>query len=147
MPRKRHILIVDARFYDDISDALVAGAEKAIAQAGYTCEVVSVPGALEIPAAIRLGEGSGRFCAYVALGCVVRGETYHFELVANESARGITYLGVERGLLIGNGVLTVENRDQARERAEASQEGGGKGGGAAQAVLALLKLREGFLGR
>ncbi len=147
MPRKRHILIVIARFYEDISDALVAGAEKAIEAAGYTSECAVVPGALEIPAAIRLGEGSGKYSAFVALGCVIRGETYHFELVANESARGITDLGVGHGLLIGNGVLTVENRDQAWERADASREGGGKGADAALAVIALLKLRDDFLGR
>jgi len=147
MARKRHILIIDARFYDDISDALIAGAENAIEAAGFTSECVQVPGALEIPAAIRLGEGSGKFCAYVALGCVIRGETYHFEIVAGECSRGITNLAVDHGVLIGNGVLTVENRDQAWERANVDQKDGGKGAGAANAAIALLNLREGFLGR
>lgn len=136
-----HMLIVEARFYDHLNDMLIAGARAAIEAAGHSCEVLTVPGALEIPGAIALASESGQFDAYVALGVVIRGETYHFEVVSNESARGIMALTLD-GLAIGNGVLTVEDEAQAIRRADPAQLD--KGGGAAQAALAMLALRERF---
>ena len=136
-----HLLIVEARFYDHLNDMLIAGARAAIEAAGHSCEVLTVPGALEIPGAIALASESGQFDAYVALGVVIRGETYHFEVVSNESARGIMALTLD-GLAIGNGVLTVEDEAQAIRRADPAQLD--KGGGAAQAALAMLALRERF---
>lgn len=141
------ILIVEARFYNHISDALLDGATAAIESAGDRFERVAVPGALEIPSAIlqaaRAGEDAGDgFDGYVALGCVIRGDTYHFEIVSNESARGLMDLGVQRGLLIGNGILTCETEEQAMARA--SREGHDKGGDAARACLALINLRAKF---
>ena len=117
------LLIVEARFYDDLADALLEGATDALKAYGADYDVVTVPGALEIPGAIALADeaGSGpsgvRYDGYVALGCVIRGETYHFEIVSNESARGIMDLTVRRGLCIGNGVLTTEDEEQAWARA------------------------------
>jgi 6,7-dimethyl-8-ribityllumazine synthase len=136
------VLIVEARFYPHLNDLLLAGAQAAIEAAGHRAETVTVPGALEIPGAIVAAANSGRFHAYVALGVVIRGETYHFELVANESARGILALTLD-GLAIGNGVLTVENEAQAIARADPAQ--GDKGGGAARAALALATLHADFL--
>ena len=136
------VLIVEARFYPHLNDLLLAGAEAAIAAAGHRFETVTVPGALEIPGAIAAAANSGRFHAYVALGVVIRGETYHFELVANESARGIMALTLD-GIAIGNGVLTVENETQAIARADPAQ--GDKGGGAARAALTLAALNADFL--
>ncbi len=136
-----HILLVEARFYDAIADATLAGAIAALEAAGATHERITVPGALEIPAAIALADGSGRFDGYVALGCVIRGETYHFEVVASESARGIMALTLD-GMAIGNGILTVENEAQAWARARASEKD--KGGEAAKAALAMVALRERF---
>ena len=136
-----HLLIVEARFYDHLNDMLIAGARAVIEAAGHSCEVLTVPGALEIPGAIALASESGQFDAYVALGVVIRGETYHFEVVSNESARGIMALTLD-GLAIGNGVLTVEDEAQAIRRADPAQLD--KGGGAAQAALAMLALRERF---
>jgi 6,7-dimethyl-8-ribityllumazine synthase len=133
------ILLVEARFYPHLNDMLLEGARKAIAAAGHKHETLTVPGALELPGAIALAARSGRFCAFVALGVVIRGETYHFELVSNESARGLMDLTVQ-GFAIGNGVLTVENEDQAVVRADPKQ--GNKGGHAARAALALYDLRE-----
>ena len=137
------ILIVEARFYEHLADALLEGARAALAAAGADCEVVTVPGALEIPAAIAMAEGggsrNGTFDGYVALGCVIRGETYHFEIVAGESARGLMALAVDRSLAIGNGILTVEDEDQAWARARPSL--GDKGGGAARACLAMIALK------
>lgn len=134
-------LIVDARFYDHLNTMLVDGAKAAIKAAGHSADVVQVPGALEIPAAIALADASGEYDAYVAIGVVIRGETYHFEIVAGESARGIMALTMD-GLAIGNGILTVENEAQALVRADPAQKD--KGGEAAKAALALLKLREKF---
>ena len=134
-------LIVEARFYDHLNDMLVAGAKAAIKAAGHKAEVITVPGALEIPGAIALAAETGRFDAYVALGVVIRGETYHFEIVAGESARGIMALTLD-GLAIGNGILTVENEAQALVRADPAQKD--KGGEAARAALALLALKERF---
>lgn len=135
------ILIVEARFYDHLNDLLLAGARAAIEAAGHAHETVTVPGALEAPGAIALAAESGRFDAYVALGVVIRGETFHFEIVAGESARGIMALTMD-GLAIGNGILTVENEAQALARADPAQ--GNKGGGAAHAALAMLALRQQF---
>jgi len=133
------ILIVEARFYPHLNDMLLEGARNAIEAAGHKHETITVPGALELPAAITLAAKSGRFCAFVALGVVIRGETYHFEIVSEESARALMDLTLE-GFAIGNGVLTVENEDQAIARADPGQ--GDKGGHAARAALALYELRE-----
>ena len=133
------ILLVEARFYPELCDMLLAGARAEIEAAGHKHETLTVPGALELPGAIALAARSGRFCAFVALGVVIRGETYHFELVADESARALMDLTVQ-GFAIGNGVLTVENRAQAIVRADPAQ--GDKGGHAARAALALYELRE-----
>ena len=133
------ILIVEARFYDHLNDMLLAGARAAIAAAGHTHETITVPGALEVPGAIALAVEADRYDAFVALGVVIRGETYHFEVVAGESARGIMALTLD-GTAIGNGILTTENEAQAIERADPARLD--KGGGAAQAALAMLALKE-----
>ena len=134
------VLIVEARFYPEISDALYEGAMKALVETGISTERVTVPGALEIPGAIRLA--AGQYDGFVALGCVIRGETYHFEIVSNESARGLMDLTVRDALCIGNGILTVENEEQAQIRAAPDR--GNKGGDAARACIALMKLKSGF---
>ena len=131
------VLVVEARFYPDISDALYEGAMNVLTGAGVAAERVAVPGALEIPGAIR--QAAGRYDGFVALGCVIRGETYHFEIVSNESARGLMDLTVREGLCIGNGILTVESEEQALVRAAPDQ--GNKGGDAAKACLALIQLK------
>ena len=133
------VLLAEARFYPHLNDMLLAGARAAVEAAGHKHETLTVPGALELPGAIALAARSGRFCAFVALGVVIRGETYHFEVVAEESARGLMELTTQ-GYAIGNGILTVENEAQAIERAD--PERGDKGGGAAKAALALFDLRE-----
>jgi len=133
------ILLVEARFYPHLNDMLLDGAKRAIEAAGHKHEVLTVPGALEIPGAIALAARSGRFCAFVGLGIVIRGETYHFEVVSNESARGIMDLTLQ-GYAIGNGVLTVENEQQAIVRCDPARLD--KGGAAAKAALALFELRE-----
>ncbi len=138
-PEMSTILLVEARFYPHLNDMLLEGARAAIEAAGHKHETLTVPGALELPGAIALAARSGRFCAFVALGVVIRGETYHFELVSNESARGLMDLTLQ-GYAIGNGVLTVENEAQAIVRADPRQ--ADKGGGAAKAALALFELRE-----
>jgi 6,7-dimethyl-8-ribityllumazine synthase len=135
------VLIVEARFYAHLNDLLLDGARVALQDAGHDYEVVTVPGALEIPGAISLAADSGQYDAYVALGVVIRGETYHFEIVSNESARGIMALALD-GLPIGNGILTVENEEQALVRADPAQKD--KGGEAAQAALAMLALKSRF---
>ena len=135
------LLIVEARFYDHLNDLLLEGARAAIEAADHEHQTVTVPGALEVPGAIALAEASGRFDAYVALGVVIRGETYHFEIVAGESARGIMALTLD-GLAIGNGILTVENEAQALARARPDEKD--KGGEAAKAALSLLELRARF---
>jgi 6,7-dimethyl-8-ribityllumazine synthase len=132
------ILIAEARFYPHLNDMLLDGARRAVEAAGHKHETITVPGALELPAAINLTAKSGRFCAFVALGVVIRGETYHFEIVAEESARALMDLTLQ-GFAIGNGVLTVENEAQAIERADPAR--GDKGGHAARAALALFDLR------
>ncbi len=133
------ILVVEARFYEDIADQLFDGACEILTKANATIERVHLGGALEIPPAIALAAQSGRYDAYVALGCIIRGETYHFEIVCNESARGIMELGLE-GVLIGNGILTVETMAQAQERADKTRLN--KGAGAALAALQLLAVDE-----
>ncbi len=135
------ILVVEARFYAHLNDLLLQGARAALEEAGHDVEVVTVPGALEIPGAISLAVDSDAFDAYVALGVVIRGETYHFEIVAGESARGLMALALD-GVAIGNGILTVENEEQALVRARPDQKD--KGGEAAKAALAMLALAERF---
>ncbi|HYW14720.1 MAG TPA: 6,7-dimethyl-8-ribityllumazine synthase [Allosphingosinicella sp.] len=135
------ILIVEARFYDHLNDLLLEGARAAIEAAGHEHETATVPGALEVPAAIALAAETERYDGFVALGVVIRGETYHFEIVAGESARGIMALTLD-GLAIGNGILTVENEAQALVRARRQEKD--KGGEAARAALAMMALRERF---
>jgi 6,7-dimethyl-8-ribityllumazine synthase len=135
------LLIVEARFYDHLNDLLLQGTRAAIEEGGHSHETITVPGALEVPAAIALAAETGRYDAFVALGVVIRGETYHFEIVAGESARGIMALTLE-GLAIGNGILTVENETQALARARPDEKN--KGGEAARAALAMLELRRRF---
>ena len=139
-----NILVVEARFYAHISDALLDGAAAALEKAGARFDKVTVPGALEIPTAIALaataGERGGKsYDGYVALGCVIRGETFHFDIVAMQSARALIDLGITQRLAIGNGILTVENEEQALIRA--ARDGGDKGGDAARACLALIGVR------
>ena len=136
-----HLLIAEARFYAHLNDMLLAGARGAIEAAGHTHETVTVPGALELPGTIALAAESGKYDAYVALGVVIRGETYHFEIVAGESARGLMALTMD-GIAVGNGILTVENEGQAIVRADPKQ--ANKGCGAAEAALALLALQGKF---
>jgi len=142
---KPHLLVVEARFYDDMSDALLDGATAALTEAGATWDVVTVPGALEIPPAIAMaldaGENGGtQYHGFVALGMVIRGETYHFDIVANESSRALMDLAVSESLPIGNGIMTVENEEQAWARVRRSEKD--KGGFAARAALAMIALRE-----
>ena len=137
------ILIVEARFYAHLNDMLVTGARSALEAEGHTVEVLTVPGALEIPGAIALAAESDRYDGFVAIGVVIRGETYHFEIVAGESARAIMALTMD-GIAIGNGILTVENEAQALVRADPAQKD--KGGEAAKAALALMALQERFGG-
>lgn len=139
------LLIVEARYYDELSDALLEGAKAALEAAGASADVVTVPGALEIPAAIAYALDSDvsddeAYDGFIALGCVIRGETHHFEIVANESARALMDLAVEESLAIGNGILTVENAEQAWARAGRSE--GDKGGFAARTALTMIALRE-----
>ncbi|MDX1223620.1 6,7-dimethyl-8-ribityllumazine synthase [Sinorhizobium medicae] len=140
-----HILIVEARFYDDMADAMLDGAKHALDAAGATYDIVTVPGALEIPAAIAMAldgvdEGGTEYDGFVALGMVIRGETYHFDIVANESARALMDLAVSESLALGNGILTVENDDQAWARARRSE--GDKGGFAVRAALTMIELKQ-----
>jgi 6,7-dimethyl-8-ribityllumazine synthase len=139
-----HILIVEARFYEDITDELVRGAIAALGEIiGASYERIAVPGALEIPAAVQIASTSARrFDGYVALGCVIRGETSHYDTVCNESARGLQDLALRHGLAIGNGILTVETEAQAWARAKVAEMD--KGGGAARATLAMIELKRHF---
>lgn len=136
-------LIVEARFYAHLNDLLIAGAKAAIEAAGHEAEVLTVPGALELPGAIALASESDAYDGFVAIGVVIRGETYHFEIVAGESARAIMALTMD-GIAIGNGILTVENEEQALVRADPAQKD--KGGEAAKAALALYDLAGKFAG-
>ncbi len=144
-----HVMIVESRFYEDISDELARGATGALDKAGATYERFSVPGAFEIPAAIRYAirsldffSGRKRFDGYVALGCVIRGETTHYDYVCHESARGLQDLALQYSLAIGYGILTVENEDQAWVRARVSD--GDRGGNAARACVAMIGLKQRF---
>ena len=139
---RAHLLIVEARFYDDLAELLLEGATRALEAADATFDRVIVPGALEVPAAIRLALEGADYDAFVALGCVIRGETSHYDIVAGESARGLMDLAVQRGALIGNGILTTDSGAQARLRADPA--GKDKGGGAARAALALLQVKRCF---
>jgi 6,7-dimethyl-8-ribityllumazine synthase len=137
------MLIVEARFYDDIADALLRGARGVLDEAGAEYTSITVPGALEIPAAIAMALAASDYDGVVALGCVVRGDTYHFEVVSNESARGLTELSL-RGIALGNGILTVNTEAQARAR---SGKLTNKGADAARAALAMAKLKRDLKGR
>ncbi|MGA2567859.1 MAG: 6,7-dimethyl-8-ribityllumazine synthase [Pseudolabrys sp.] len=144
------VLIVEARFYEHISDALFAGATRVLDEAGATYDRIAVPGALEVPAAIAMAVDAAKakrvpYDGVVALGCVIQGETYHFELVSNESARGLMDLSLDRQLAIGNGILTVDNEAQALARSSA--DGRNKGASAARAALAMIALRRQLAGR
>lgn len=142
MSAETRVLLIAAPFYEDITEQLVVGAQGVCEAAGVTAEVVEVPGALEIPAVIALSEqGKAPYDAYVALGCVIRGETSHFDYVCGESARGLMDLTL-KGVPVGNGILTVENIKQARVRAHVDEKN--KGGDAANAALALLNLKKKF---
>jgi len=134
-------LIVEARFYNHLNDMLVAGAKAALKAKGHEVEVITVPGALEIPGTISMAAEAQIYDGFVAIGVVIRGETYHFEIVAGESARGIMALTMD-GIAIGNGILTVENEAQAIVRADPKQKD--KGGEAAIAAMALLNLQNRF---
>jgi 6,7-dimethyl-8-ribityllumazine synthase len=144
------ILIVEARFYEPISDALLAGAVRVLDEVGASYDRIAVPGALEVPAAIAMAVDAAQkkrapYDGVIALGCVIQGETYHFELVSNESARGLLDLSVSRQLPIGNGILTVDNEGQARARSTA--DGRNKGGSAARAVLTMVALKRSLMGK
>ncbi|WP_374763814.1 6,7-dimethyl-8-ribityllumazine synthase [Yunchengibacter salinarum] len=146
MSNAMRVLIVEARFYDDIADELAAGAIAAVEAAGGTVERVQVPGALEIPAAIQMAEDGDleHFDAYVALGCVIRGETSHYDYVCGESARGLMDIALFSNVALGNGILTVENREQAWARADRAQKN--KGRDAAEAAMAMAALKQRFFG-
>lgn len=142
---KAHLLIIEARFYDDLADTLLDGAKAALDEAGATYDIVTVPGALEIPAVISFAldaaeEDGTEYDGFVALGTVIRGDTYHFDIVANESSRGLMDLSIRESLAIGNGILTTENEEQAWTRARKGE--GDKGGFAARAALTMIALRE-----
>lgn len=136
-------LIVEARFYDHLNDMLIEGAQSALDEVGHKYEVLTVPGALEIPGAIAMAAESGRYDGFVAIGVVIRGETYHFEVVSNESARGLMALSMD-GIAIGNGILTVEDEAQALARADSKQKD--KGGEAAKAAIAMFEIGQKFSG-
>jgi 6,7-dimethyl-8-ribityllumazine synthase len=145
MNRPPHLLLVEALFYEHIAADLRRGAERAVAAAGATCETVSVPGAFEVPTAIAMAAKSvARFDGYVALGCVIRGETTHYDHICTESARAIQELGSREGLAVGFGILTCENEAQALVRA--SPDGRDQGGRAVHACLALIELKRRFQG-
>ncbi len=136
-----NVLIIEARFYEDLLDALGAGARAALDAAGASYETVTVPGALEVPGAIAIAIKTGRYDGYVALGCVIRGETSHYDIVANQSARALMDLSLE-GIAVGNGIVTVDTEEQAWARAD--RDGHDKGGTAARAALAMIALRQNF---
>lgn len=143
-----HLLIVEARFYEAIADALKEGAIEALEAAGATFDVIAVPGVLEIPGAVAIAvnamdRGNVAYDGFVALGCVIRGETTHYEIVSNESARALMDIGVSEALPIGNGILTVENEAQAWARARKTEKN--KGGEAAKAALAMIGVCEQLL--
>lgn len=142
-----HILIIDARFYDELADELVGGAVAAIDEANATYDRISVPGVLEIPAALSMAliaaeDGGTQYDGFVLLGCVIRGETSHYDIVANESARAVMEMTIDGALALGNGILTVETGEQAWARARVSEKN--KGGVAAEAALAMIAVRDRF---
>jgi 6,7-dimethyl-8-ribityllumazine synthase len=142
---KPHLLIVEARFYDDMADALLEGATEALKAAGATYDIITVPGALEIPPAIAMAldaadDDGTQYDGFVALGMVIRGETYHFDIVSNESSRALMDLAVSESLPLGNGILTVDNDEQAWRRAKRSELD--KGGFAARAALTMIDLKK-----
>lgn len=132
-------LIIEARFYDDILDSLVEGAIEKLEDSGFEYDRLQVPGALEIPAAIAMAADTSLFLGFVALGCIIRGQTSHYDIVSNESARGLMYLSIEKKLAIGNGIITVENAEQAWDRARASRKN--KGGDAALAAIRMHSIK------
>ena len=134
------ILIIIAPYYREIIDLLLAGAQAATRNAGYTYETIDVPGAFEIPGAIACAAATGDYAGFIALGCVIRGETTHYDYVCSESARGLQQLAVEQKLAIGYGILTVETTEQAMLRADPRQ--GDKGGEAARAALRMIEIRQ-----
>ena len=147
---KLRMLIVESRYYAHIADMLLAGATRALEEAGATVERITVPGALEIPAAIALAVDAAKakrfaYDGVVALGCVICGETYHFDIVSNESARGLMELALRERIIIGNGILTVDNEGQALARAEIEK--GDKGGGAARTALAMVTIKRELAGK
>lgn len=135
-----HALILEARFYTEIADHMAAGATRILEAAGMTVERVAVPGSLELPAALQFAALSGKYDAFVVLGCVVRGETYHFDIVCNESNRGIYDVVHAGNLALGNGILTVETIEQAQERADPDRLD--KGGDAARAAVRMVQLKK-----
>jgi 6,7-dimethyl-8-ribityllumazine synthase len=142
-----HLLIIEGRFYEDIADELLRGAVAALDRAGATHDRISVPGAFELPAALSMAleaidNGGKQYDGFVVLGCVIRGETSHYDVIVNESARALMELAVDEAIAVGNGILTVENDDQAWARARVSEMN--KGGGAAEAALAMIGLRKHF---
>jgi len=137
----KKVLIIEARYYEAINDGLLNGAKSALEEAGVTYDVVTVPGALEIPATLKFAaEGKKPYDAYVVLGCVIRGETTHYDIVCDESARGVYDLVMKHGLALGNGIITVENDEQAEVRADIGRKN--KGGEAARAALHMLELKK-----
>ena len=132
-------LIIEARFYDDILNGLVEGAIEKLEHSGFEYDRLQVPGALEIPAAIAMAADTSLFLGFVALGCIIRGQTSHYDIVSNESARGLMYLSIEKKLAIGNGIITVENIEQAWDRARASRKN--KGGDAALAAIKMHSIK------
>ncbi len=137
--KKLRVLIVEARYYAHIADELLKGATAALDEAGAEYDVVTVPGALEIPTAVAIATDAGNYDGAVALGCVIQGQTFHFDIVAMQSARALIDLSVARKLPLGNGILTVDTEAQALERAKSDQRN--KGGEAAKAALALIRLK------
>ncbi len=135
-----HILIVEARFYEDIGDLLAKGVTNTLDDAGVTYDRIEVPGALEIPGAIKIAAKSGKYDAFIGLGCVIRGETYHFEVVCNESARGLMDLAVHHDLIISNGILTCNTTEQAIVRADPKQKN--KGGSFAHVALEMIETKK-----
>lgn len=146
--RTRRVLIVEARFYEDIADELAAGAIDVLEEEGLPYDRIAVPGVLEVPAAISMAlmnaeeMGEQGYAGFITLGCVIRGETTHYDIVANESARALMDLSVGAGLALGNGIQTVENSEQAWARARRSEKN--KGGGAAHAAISMMRLRDKF---
>ena len=132
-------LIIEARFYDDILDSLLEGAIEKLEHSGFEYDRLQVPGALEIPAAIAMAAGTSSFLGFIALGCIIRGQTSHYDIVSNESARGLMYLSIEKKLAIGNGIITVENTERAWDRARASRKN--KGGDAALAAIKMHSIK------